>query len=83
MAAGGGLVEASMRARERWLDAASLSELPKLTGIPERTLRSYRLGQRRPPLKAMGAIDAALTETRDEREREARPRPVCREPGGP
>ncbi len=29
-----------------WLDRVPLAELSKLTGIPERTLRSYRLGER-------------------------------------
>ncbi len=43
-----------------WLDRVSLPELSKLTGIPERTLRSYRLGKRLPPPATREAITRAL-----------------------
>jgi hypothetical protein len=45
-----------------WLGRVSIRELSRLSGVPERRLREYRQGARRPSAKRLGAITAALGE---------------------
>ena len=51
-----------------WFREVSIAELAARSGLNERTLRDYRLGNRRPSPKAMKAIEAALAGILDERE---------------
>jgi transcriptional regulator with XRE-family HTH domain len=51
-----------------YLDRVSISELAKLSGVPARTLRSYRRGDRRPTPKKLHRIMEALAQMLDEAE---------------
>ena len=51
-----------------WLGRVSIRELSRLSGVPERRLREYRQGVRRPSAKRLGMISAALAQTLDEAE---------------
>jgi hypothetical protein len=51
-----------------YLDRVSIPELSARSGVPERTLRSYRRGDRRPTPKKLRKIAAALAEMLDEAE---------------
>jgi hypothetical protein len=50
------------------LDRVSISGLADRSGIPAQTFRSYRRGDRRPSVKAIEAIEAALGRMLDEAE---------------
>ncbi len=49
-----------------WLGRVSIRKLSKLSGVPERRLREYRQGARRPSAKRLRAIVAALVRMLDE-----------------
>jgi len=51
-----------------YLDRVSISELTELTGVPARTLRSYRQGDRRPKPRQLHRIAAASAQLLDEAE---------------
>jgi transposase-like protein len=49
-----------------WLGRVSKRERSRLSGVPERRLREYLQGARRPPMKRLGTIAAALVRMLDE-----------------
>jgi len=51
-----------------WLDRVSIRKLSRLSGVPERRLREYRQGARRPSAKRLGAIMPHLAQMLDETE---------------
>jgi hypothetical protein len=53
---------------QTYLDWVSIPELAELSGVPARTLRSYRRGDRRPTPRKLHRIMAALAEMLDEME---------------